>query len=142
MRYLDTNVIVYAIENHPKYGKKCREILENVEAGKAEACCSVLVLVEIIGVLARINGVLRKKGEKELDVKKNVDALLSLPIHWVDLSPVVIRKAAEYRYPIAGADYVHLVSAELNGVEEVISADRELDKAGSVKRIDPLDYPC
>jgi hypothetical protein len=26
-------------------------------------------------------------------------------------------------------------------VEEVISADRELDKAGSVKRIDPLDYP-
>jgi len=140
MRYLDTNVIVYAIENHPKYGKKCKEILENIEAGKEKVCSSLMALVEIIGVLVRINRVLKRRKEKELDVRKNVDALLSLPIDWVDLSLVVIRRAAEYRYPIAGTDYVHLASAELYGAEEVLSADEELDKVPWVKRIDPLDY--
>lgn len=34
MIYLDTNVIIYAIENHPVYGKKCKDVLKDIEEGK------------------------------------------------------------------------------------------------------------
>ena len=34
MKYLDTNVIIYAIENDIKYGRKCKEILEAIQHQK------------------------------------------------------------------------------------------------------------
>jgi hypothetical protein len=36
LKYLDTNIIAYAIENHPKYGERCKKILEDIESEKAE----------------------------------------------------------------------------------------------------------
>lgn len=140
MKYLDTNVIIYAVENHPKYGAKCRKILEDLEAGKLEVCCSSLVLVEVMSALVKINKILRGRGERELDIRKNIDAILSLPIRWLEVSPMLIRRASECEYPVSGVDYVHLASMELNGVENVISADKELDKVVWVKRIGPLKY--
>lgn len=140
MRYLDTNVLIYAIENHPKYGAKCKKILEDIEAGKLKVCSSILVLVEIISVLTKINKILGRKGKRELDIRENIDAILSLPIQWVELSLVIIRRASEYKYPVLGADYVHLASMELNGVESLISADKEFDRITWAKRFDPLNY--
>ncbi len=55
MIYIDTNVFVYAIENHPRFGRNCRRILEDVERERLEASCSVLVLAELINVLKKIN---------------------------------------------------------------------------------------
>jgi predicted nucleic acid-binding protein len=140
MIYLDTNVIIYAIENHPKYGAKCKKILEDIETGKLEACCSVLLLVEVISALVKINRILKKAGKRELSVRDNVDAILSLPFQWVELNFAVIRRASEYRYPLAGADYIHLASMELSGAEEIFSADEELDTVAWAKRTDPLVY--
>jgi predicted nucleic acid-binding protein len=117
---------------------KCRKILVDMEAGKLEVCCSILVLVEVISALVKINKILKGRGERELNIRKNIDAILSLPIRWIEVSPMLIRRASEYEYP--GVDYVHLASMELNGVEDVISADKELDKVVWVKRIDPLKY--
>lgn len=133
-------MIIYAVENHPKYGAKCRKILEDMEAGKLEVCCSTLVLIEVINILVKINKILKGSGERELDIRKNIDAILSLPIQWIEVSPMLIRRASEYEYPVSGVDYVHLASMELNGVEDVISADKELDKVVWVKRVDPLRY--
>jgi predicted nucleic acid-binding protein len=31
--YLDTNIWIYAITAHPKYGEKCKQILEKLERG-------------------------------------------------------------------------------------------------------------
>jgi len=64
MRYIDTNVFGYAIENHPVYGNKCRKILEDIFAGKLVAGASVLVLVELIGVLGKINQALQNQNKK------------------------------------------------------------------------------
>ena len=140
MIYLDTNVVIYAIENHPKYGAKCKKILEDIETGKLKVCCSVMVLAEVISALVKINRILKKAKKRELSVRDNIDAVLSLPFQWVELNFAIIRQASEYRYPLAGADYIHLASMELNGVEEILSADGELDGVAWVKRIDPLEY--
>jgi len=140
MIYLDTNVVIYAIENHPKYGPNCKKILDDIEAGKLKVCCSVLILVEFISALVKINRILKKAGKGELSIRDNIDALLSLPFQWVELNFAIIRRASECKYPLAGADYIHLASMELSGVEEILSADEELDGVAWVKRTDPLEY--
>ena len=138
MIYLDTNVLVYAIENHPKYGKACKRILEDIEAGRLKALSSVLVLVELISVITKLNKILKKEKQKPLRLRENIGAVLSLPITWVDLDFLVIERASEYDYEINGADYVHLASMEIHSTREILSADEDLDKVGTIKRIDPV----
>ena|SRR3989338_8510092 len=140
MTYLDTNVIIYAIENHPKYGKRCKRILEDIESEKLKVCCSVLVLVETINVLIKVNKVLREKKEKPLHINENIDAILSLPITWLDLNFSIIKKASEYNYNVSGVDYIHIATMELNSVGKIISADKDFDEVEFIKRVDPLDY--
>lgn len=88
--------------------------------------------------MKKINKILKGKGEKELNIKKNIDAILSLPIKWIDLNFAIIRRASEYKYEISGIDYIHLASMELNMVNEIISVDKEFDKIDFIKRINPL----
>lgn len=139
MIYVDTNVVVYAIENHPRFGPSCKRILEDIENGSLEAGCSVLVLAELINVLKRINDI-EPRGGRRLSIEKNVQALLSLPIVWLDMDLAVIERASTYAFPVNGVDYVHIASMEINSMTEVISADRDLDKVRMVSRIDPMDY--
>ncbi len=140
MTYLDTNVIIYAIENHPKYGKICKRILEDIESEKLKVCCSVLVLVETMNVLIKVNKILRKKREKPLNIKENIDAILSLPITWLDLNFSIIKKASEYNYNVSGADYIHIATMELNSVGKIISTDEDFGEVEFIKRVDPLYY--
>ena len=140
MKYLDTNVIIYAIESHPKYGEKCKNILKAVEDGELEVCASTLILVEVINVLCKLNRVLEEAGKEKLSIRKNIDAILSLPIKWIELDFAIVRRASEYEFKVSGTDYVHVASMELNLVNEIISADEELDKIDFIKRIDPLTF--
>ncbi len=140
MIYLDTNIIIYAIENQPRYGGVCKKILSDIESGKLKVCASILVLAEVLNVLVKINKLLQAEGKKQLDIRKNIDAILSLPLTWFDLSFFVLKKAAEYDYLTSGVDYVHIASMELNSVVSILSADEELKKVGNIKRIDPLQY--
>ena len=140
MKYLDTNIIIYAIESHPKYGEKCKTILKAIENAELEACASTLILVEVINVLCKLNRILKEEQREKLNIRKNIDAVLSLPIKWIELDFAVIRRASEYEFRVSGIDCVHVASMELSLITEVISADEELDKIDFIKRIDPLTF--
>jgi len=138
--YIDTNIFIYAIENHPKYGKSCTRILSDIQQKSIEAASSILVLVELVNVLVKMNKILSDKGEKKLVIKDNIEAVLSLPIIWIDLEFLIIETASTFDYGINGVDYVHIASMEANSITQVLSADQELDRVKSIKRIDPGDY--
>lgn len=140
MIYLDTNIIIYAIENHEKYGRACTRILFDVQNEKIKVYSSMLTLIEAINVIAKLNKALKVEGKKQLDIRDNIDAILSLPVVWLDINFPVIRRAAEYDYVVSGVDYVHIATMEINGIRKIISADKELDKIDLIKRIDPLRY--
>ena len=136
MIYIDTNVFVYAIENHPKYGAACKKILIDIMNKEIDAACSVIVLAELLNVLVKM----RKLTGDKLDVRKSINAVLSLPITWFDLNFFVLENAADYNYKISGIDYVHIATMEIHSIKKNISADAELDKVDFIERIDPLDY--
>ncbi len=58
MRFVDTNVFIYAITAHPKFGGISKSILKRIENGE-EAVTSTLVLCEIAWVLEAMG----KQGE-------------------------------------------------------------------------------
>jgi len=140
MIYLDTNVIIYAIENHPKYGKACAKILLDIQNEKLKAYSSVLVLAETINVLVKINKILDERDKKCLNTRENIDAILSLPIIWLDINFPIIRRAADYDYNVSGVDYIHIASMEINNIKKIISANEELDAIDIIERIDPIKY--
>ncbi len=138
MMYIDTNIIIYAIERDPVYGEKCKKIIFDIQEGRLKACSSFLVLMELIGVLARKN--IKLPQDEKRDVRKVVTAVTSLPIVWLDIDLFVLERAAGYDYRVAGLDYIHMAAMEINMVPLIISADKELDKVPTIKRIDPLEY--
>lgn len=107
---------------------------------KLKASAFVLVLVELINVLTKLNRILKKRGRRPLNIKENIQAVLSLPLVWIDLDILIIEKASEYTFEINGVDYIHVASMEVNSINEVLSADKDLDKVRTVRRIDPLEY--
>ena len=140
MIYLDTNVIVYAIENHPKFGEACKRILLDIEKGNLKALSSVMTLAELISVLVKINRMRKSENKSTVDINMNVSAVLSLPVTWIEMDFSVIEKASRYTYKTSGSDYIHAASMDIHGVYSIISADAELDKIDFAKRIDPLEY--
>lgn len=140
MIYLDTNVIVYAIENHPVYGNSCKKILLDIQNKKLEASSSMLTLAELLNVLVKINRMRNSEGKGILDINKSIMAVLSLPIKWFDLDFTVIERASAYDYRVSGVDYIHIASMDVHMVYSIISADSEFDKIDFIKRVDPLRY--
>lgn len=136
MIYIDTNIFIYAIENHPKYGTACKKVLADIMDKKIDAACSTLVLAEILNVLVKI----RKLTAGKLDVKGSIKAVLSFPITWFDMDFFILENAANYNYNVSGIDYIHIAAMEINNIKKVISADAELDKVDFIQRIDPLIY--
>lgn len=65
---------------------------------------------------------------------------MSLPIVWFDMSSMVVERASGHDYVTQTGDFIHIATMELNEMTEIISADAEFDRVGSVKRVDPLRY--
>lgn len=133
MYYIDTNVWIYAVTAHPKYGPACKDVLDSIEKKGIRAMVSTQVLSEVVGVLYRYY--------KVKDTTLQIDAILSYPIEAVVVTPDVVRRGAEYArdYNVLPYDGIHVAIASKYATNRIISADRELDKIDFVERIDPLE---
>jgi predicted nucleic acid-binding protein len=67
-RFIDTNVFIYAITAHPRFGETAKHILKRVEKGEP-AATSTLVLCEVAWVLEAMG----KQGE----IKTTLEKILS-----------------------------------------------------------------
>jgi len=68
LRFVDTNVFIYAVTVHPRFGEKARRILQRIEEGE-EAITSTLVLCEVAWVLEAMG--------KQSMIKPTLEKILS-----------------------------------------------------------------
>jgi len=68
LRFVDTNVFIYAVTVHPRFGEKARGILQRIEEGE-EAITSTLVLCEVAWVLEAMG--------KQSMIKPTLEKILS-----------------------------------------------------------------
>ena len=67
-RFVDTNIFIYSITNHPQFGETAKQILMRIEQGETTVT-STLVLCEIAWVLEAMG--------KQSDIKPTIEKILS-----------------------------------------------------------------
>jgi len=121
MRFVDTNVFIYAVTAHPHFGEIARSILERIEGGEAAmtstlVLCEVAWVLEAMGRLSDIKSTLEKiLSYKSLEVVEfdGNDLLMganNMVIHNVDFNDgvnvaIIMRKGVSEAY---SNDYKHL----------------------------------
>lgn len=134
-KYVDVNVFIYWLANHPEYGEKAREWIRRIKDSRRGAyITSALTIYELIVILAGLAG--KNMRDRKL-VKTIVESTTMLP----GLEIVVLRqedhiKALELleKYNIDYEDAIHLATALRSKATIILSNDKDFDKA-PLKRI-------
>lgn len=126
--YVDVNVFVYWLGNHPLLGKAAYEWIKKIEnAPKGEYVTSSLTLYEAMVIIAGLTG--RNLKDKRL-VEDVIDSMTHLKGLLIDpLKPEDFIQAVELmkEYDIDYEDSIHLTVALRKGAKEIVSNDKDFD---------------
>ena len=118
-RFVDTNVFIYTVTAHPRFGKIAKSILERIEEGET-AITSTLVLCEVAWVLEAMG----RQGE----IKPTLEKIMSYQtLDVIDFSGDDLLMGAENMSAeqIDFNDGVNLALMMRLGISEVYSNDQK-----------------
>ena len=113
--YIDTNIYVYAIIHHPVYGGLCAEILKDIDKRAYEAYGSILVALELLSSLSKINPYVARRA---------IEDYLSLEMTLLNINEDTIRLAAIINEVVnVRYDSIHVSLMLLSGIPVIITND-------------------
>jgi predicted nucleic acid-binding protein len=129
MRFVDSNVFIYVLDRHPRFGETAKRVLARIEKGE-EALTSTLVIAEV-------SAYLMKRGREEeiggfVDALRGYGSLLKKPCLFEDFIA-----AAELMqvYRIDWQDLVIVAQMHREGIREIYSNDSHFDLIPGIKRL-------
>jgi len=128
--YVDINVFIYWLGNHPVFGKTAHKWVKKVEeAPKGRYVTSSITLYETLVIMAGLTGRSLKDKTFVEEITKPIVSLPSLLI-----TPLTIEDVSEAfnlmeEYGLDYEDALHLATAIRNKAKEIISNDEDFDKA-------------
>lgn len=153
--FIDTNIFLYAIMEHPVYGKTSKNLLENIEIGIVQGYTSVIVMNELLHKLI-IGEIADKFGLKLFQVspfiKKDVSVLTGLKsyelldkiecIHnfeILSLTKEIFRLSRSYmtKYHLMTNDAVIAATCNKNGISYLATNDCDFDHVDFLKLWSP-----
>ena len=123
---LDTNVLIYYIEEHPIYLKKIEPLIEKIADGKATGITSYVTLLELL---------VKPIREGRSDLVGQYKTILTGQLEMVPMDEAVSIKAAELRakYGIRTPDAIQLASVIHKKGDVFITNDRGLKDVKEIK---------
>ena len=117
---LDTNVIIYYIEEHPVFLKKVEPLIDRIVEGKAIGITSYVTLLELL---------VKPIKEERFDLVEQYKTILMTQLEMVPLDESVSLRAAELRakYGIKTPDAIQLASVIFKNGDVFITNDGRLD---------------
>ncbi len=134
-RYIDVNIFVYWLGNHPNYAQTAKNWVQKLEESqRGKYITSSLTLYETTVILAGLTGKNLKDKTFITQIITPITAFKSLTIE--PLKSEDYKKAVEImdKYGLDYEDSLHLAVAERVGAQEIISNDKDFDKT-EIKRI-------
>src|SRR5665647_303866 len=126
--YIDVNVFVYWLGNHPKYGQIALEWIKKIESSqKGEYITSALTLYETIVIMGGLTG---KNLKDQNFVQQVITPITRIPGLVIEpLKSEDFQKAAELmnECKLDYEDSLHLAVAIRSGAKEIISNDKDFD---------------
>ncbi len=125
---LDTNVLIYYIEDHPFYIGKVEPLINRIAEGKAIGITSYVTLLELL---------VKPLREKRFDLIEQYKTILSSQLEMVTMDESVSIKAAQLRakYGIKTPDAIQLASVITKNGDVFVTNDETLS---DVKEIEVL----
>jgi len=123
---LDTNVLIYYIEEHPIYLKKIEPLIEKIADGKVTGITSYVTLLELL---------VKPIREGRSDLVGQYKTILTGQLEMVPMDEAVSIKAAELRakYGIRTPDAIQLASVIHKKGDVFITNDRGLKDVKEIK---------
>lgn len=123
---LDTNIIIYYIEEHPVYYKKVAPFIDRIADAKATGITSYITLLELL---------VKPIREKRFDLVEQYKTILTNHLMMVQLDEPVSSKAAELRakYSIRTPDAIQLASVISKNGDVFITNDEKLETVKEIK---------
>ena len=118
-RFIDTNIFIYSVTKHPRFGKIARKILTRLERGE-ECITSTIVLCEIAWVLEAMG--------KQSYVKPTLEKILSyddLSVLAFDSDDLLVGSNNMITYGIDFNDAVNVSVMSKVGTNQVYSNDKK-----------------
>ncbi|TFG28582.1 MAG: PIN domain-containing protein [Promethearchaeota archaeon] len=135
MKGMDSNIIVYALNQDLPEHSECRNLLKNIAEGKETISIPSIVLMESYHAL--VNAYKYDGSE----VKKRLISIIdSENINVLEISVSTILLAFEIadEYKTGGRDSLIAASLLEYDIKKIYSHDKDFDKIKRLKRIDPV----
>ncbi len=127
-RFVDTNIFIYSITDHPKFGETAKKILKRIEHDE-QAATSTLVLCEVAWVLEAM-------GKQNL-IKPTLEKILSyrnLEITGFDQDDLLLGASYMHLHGIDSNDALNLAIMTKTHICEIYSNDhKHLAKVDHIK---------
>lgn len=125
---LDTNIFIYFLEDHPRYGMWCASLFEQIERGQHAAVTSTVTLLELL---------VQPYRDQKDDLARKIFALTSTypKFEWVPLTMSLADRAAELRarYRLGTPDAIQLATAIGYHAECFYGNDRRLRRVKEIE---------
>jgi hypothetical protein len=128
--YVDINIFVYWLGNHPKFGETAYKWIKKIEnSQRGKYVTSSLTLYETLVIMAGLTGKNLKDEAFTEEVIKSMTQIKGLIIE--PLKPEDFTKAVDLmkEYNLDYEDSIHLAVALRTGVQEILSNDKDFDVA-------------
>ena len=133
-RYVDINIFVYWLGNHPQFGNTACEWIKKIENSRhGEYVTSSLTLYETLVIVAGLSGKSLKDSAFVEEVVYAITHIKGLVIEPLELEDLTKATNLMKEYHIDYEDSIHLAVATRTGVREIVSNDKDFD-ATPIKR--------
>jgi len=134
-RYVDVNIFVYWLGNHPKFGETAYQWIKKIEnSPRGKHVTSSLTIYETLVIIAGLTGKNLKDKNFVAEVVNAITHIKGLTIE--PLEPEDFAKAVDLMNDcnLDYEDSIHLAVATRTGAQEILSNDKDFDTA-LIKRI-------
>ncbi len=131
---LDTNILIYYIEEHPVYLEKIEPIIDRIATGKAIGITSYVTLLELL---------VKPIKDKRFDLVEQYKKIVLNTLDMVAVEESICLKAAEFRakYGIRTPDAIQLASVISKNGEVFITNDEKLRSVDEIEVLTLIDLP-
>ena len=126
--YVDVNIFIYWLGNHPKFGRKSYNWIREIEGSpRGKYITSSLTIYEALVIIAGLTG----NSLMDMEFVKGVVTSI-IDIGGLVITPLTVEDTVEAvnlmkKYGLDYEDSLHLAIALRNRVKKIISSDRDFD---------------
>jgi len=133
--YVDSNIFlypaIYKLETVEE-ARESKEFLLKISEGSIEACTATITWDEVVWVIRKVFGL-----KPSIELGRMLLEFPNLKFLNVKRSVVLRAQSLMEKYKIKPRDAIHAATALENGIETIVSYDRDFDKLEEIKRLVP-----